>query len=160
VLSRLSPRLALNVVAVVLTLAAIPWVLNNQSRPLIGPYSILTVSRTDQYFANRRIFAPPNIGAANFLKESHCATVGLIDNIDDWEYPLWDITNSGSQPVAFEHILVTNQSGALADAPPYNSFQPCAIVVIRQQRGPTINYHGASYQQKWTSDMIMVYLRQ
>ncbi len=88
VLTRVSPRIGLNVLAIVLTLAAIPWVVKNQSRPLTGPNSILTTPRTAQYFANRHALEAPYVGAARYLQGSQCTTVGLEDNIDDWEYPL------------------------------------------------------------------------
>jgi 4-amino-4-deoxy-L-arabinose transferase-like glycosyltransferase len=160
VLTRVSPRIGLNVLAIVLTLAAIPWVVKNQSRPLTGPNSILTTPRTAQYFTNRHALEAPYAGAARYLQGSQCTTVGLEDNIDDWEYPLWRLLNHGTQRVEFEHILVHNETSDLADVEPYVSFHPCAIVAIRQKQGSIVDYHGSNYHAAWSSSVIVVYLEQ
>jgi 4-amino-4-deoxy-L-arabinose transferase-like glycosyltransferase len=159
VLSRLSPRLGLNMIALGLTLAAVPWVLQNQSRPIIGPNSILTTPRSMQYFANRVAIEKSYLATANYLQQGHCASVGLVDNIDDWEYPLLVLANGGSQHVYFEHVLVANDTAHLADNEPYSSFQPCALVVIGQQRGANVQYHDVTYTMKWTSSPLTIYQR-
>jgi 4-amino-4-deoxy-L-arabinose transferase-like glycosyltransferase len=121
----------MNVVMIALLMTSIPYVVTNESRPLISDKhhkSILMSSRLDQYFYN--FYNQP------WIKESYstsiesacskkCGTIGLRIGGDDWEYPIWVIAKgmNGCMP-RIEHIHVNNVSANI----PLMNFKPCAVL--------------------------------
>jgi len=75
--------------ALLLVLGVLPALLANRSRPLIGPDSILTTSREEQYFANRPEVYEGYRQAAEALREHGAQHTLLYLSGDSWEYPLW-----------------------------------------------------------------------
>lgn len=112
--------------AVVLLLAAVPWVLDNTSRPLFGPKSILRTPRTEQYFFQRPELLSPYRQAAAAVRAERCDTVGLWMGLDEWEYPLWVLLDGPPRP-RIEHVHVTNVSASTA---PEERPDPCVALGI------------------------------
>lgn len=127
-----------------LLISAAPRLLFAQSRPLIGPGSVLTTPRVDQYFA---AFPPAKISyvaGVAVLKASGCHSIGfLVSGPQDsagyttgapaWEYQLWPLLGEpagGSYRI--EDVLVTNQTAPLASTQSYANFHPCAVFAILQ----------------------------
>jgi hypothetical protein len=128
VLSAKLPRPLTYALAVVLLLSALPWALRNASRPLVGPGSVLVVSRSDQYFSNRPDARDSFVAAVEGLLGTGCPTVGLVAQGDDWEYPLWALLRErGGEHVRIRHVGVQNVSARL----PSPDFEPCATVSFR-----------------------------
>jgi len=149
VLERLSPR-ATRVACLALVLAMVPWVAYNQARPLVGPRSVLRVSRTDQYFTNRPGLREPYLAATTRLAELGCARIGFMSTPDGWEYPLRALLPG---QVEIEHVAVTNVSAGLPAAP----FAPCAIVAVGPGVGDQpVEVGGEIYQPSWTSEPIIL----
>ncbi len=111
-LSRWPSRWPRSAVVLILTLAAAPCVLKAHARPLIGPDSVLTTPRIEQYFANRRQVIGPYKAAASSILRTGSNQTGLIMGRDDWEYPLWVLTAGHT---SFVHIYVDNESREFAD---------------------------------------------
>jgi hypothetical protein len=99
-------------VALLLTLGAAPCVLLAHSRPLLSESSIWTVPRRDQYFVNRRQVKEPYEAVASLVSTSGSKLTGLVADGDDWEYPLWVLTEGHT---SFVHAGVDNQSRILED---------------------------------------------
>lgn len=164
VLSTIPTKMLANAVPVLLLLAALPWLLFNQSRPLVGSQSILTTPRIDQYFSNRPNIEAPYLGAVQFIESKGCSEIGIAISgqdgwgypigLDAWEYPLWVLMNpSGQGSVHFEHVNITTSAAPLAQAPPFSNFHPCAIIAFRftSEQGTTLSSNGQGYTQAWSS---------
>jgi hypothetical protein len=134
VLGDMPRRLPSVAFAVGLALAAIPWLVANRSRPLVASValqtssSILSTSRTDQYFAKRPELQAPYRSAATLITTRHARRVGIVCHEEGWEYPLWVLLGAGRHgtPV-IEHTGVRNLSARLGE-PAADTFD--AIVCI------------------------------
>lgn len=149
-----------NSIAVVLILSALPWVLNNRSRPLIAHSNIFNTSRINQYFSNRPELKGPYIGATNFLKSQRCSHIGLSLGPNDWEYAFWLLLQKNDhQVVRIEHVNIQNISAAKSNLILLNNFSPCAIISL--QSGPkteTIGKEGV-YAKKWSLEPVTVFVK-
>ena len=173
VLARVRQPAVANVVAVCLLLLASPWVLGGQSRPLVGPASVLTRPRLDQYFAAAPQLEEPTVGAVSFVRSLRCDRVGFYasgpqdsagyaSGAPSWEYPFWVLlTGSRASPVRVEQAHVTNASAALTSLPSYADFHPCAIIAILQpqEQVPLLTTNdGRPYAPAWESGLMRVYV--
>jgi hypothetical protein len=155
-------------VMVVLTLSAIPPVLWNHTRSLIGERSIFQVNREEQYFSNQLRWREPYLGAVRFLVSQNCRQIGLELGGDDWEYPIWAaFRQTNNQSTRIEHINVMNSSAVRSNLYPFNTFSPCAIVSRRldhgyqmELNGYQMEFKGRLYTRKWTHEPIDVFLRE
>jgi hypothetical protein len=151
VAERLHPNLALALAAVLLV-GMLPWVVNNQARPLIGPRTVLGSSRADQYFTFKADLGPAYLGAVDFIAERHCNQVGFISDQDGWEYPLSALSPPGTR---IEHVGVTNISADLTNAET-TSFHPCAILAVGTYIHNSMTLGESVYRPAWTQDAVSV----
>jgi hypothetical protein len=160
VFSRISVHKITNSIAVILILSAFPWVLYNESRPIIGDSShfiaeknIFNTNRSEQYFNNRPYLMDPYIRATDFLDSKRYSCVGLIIRNNDWEYPFWYLLNRhNTQIVNIEHVNVTNISVEKSGIYAYNSIKPCAIISLCDEKSTEIVTKDGTYEKKWSSD--------
>jgi hypothetical protein len=127
---RLPPRVG-RAGGALLLVVALPWVLCNYTRRLVGPGSILVTPRIEQYFANDRALLGPYRRAARAVAAAGCAEAGLVIGGDEFEYPLWVLlAKEAGRPVAVRHVQVGNDSAAREGtvAP------PCAVVAVGQEQ--------------------------
>jgi hypothetical protein len=109
--------------------AALPWELSNATRPLLGPDSVLTTPRFEQYFANRPGLLSPSLGVARVIARNSCDRVGLILGPDDGEHLFRvAIEREAKSPVRLEHVFVRNRSASLASGSHPAAFEPCALL--------------------------------
>lgn len=126
-IERASQRRAL-ALGVVLVLASTPWVVANETRPLVGPASVLAVPRAEQLFAGRPNLREPYFAAAAWLRERGCRDVGLVIGGNEWEYPLWTLLGDPGHDVRIRHVNVANESRFAAAPGP--TAAPCAVLAI------------------------------
>jgi len=111
--------------AVLLGAGAIPYLLANPSRPLLGKESVFLTDRLHQYFAS----VPDDFGAyqavARAVNESGCADIGMVTRYDGREYLAWVMIRQYTPRARLEHIQVRNASRKFE-----SSFSPCAIIVM------------------------------
>ncbi len=139
-----------------LLISAAPRLLFAQSRPLLGPGSVLTTPRVDQYFA---AFSPAErsyVDGVGIIKASGCHAIGfLVSGPQDragyptgapaWEYQLWPLLGEpGGGSYRIEDVLVTNQTARLATAQPYASFP-----ALRHIRHPPAASDSAHTHRHW-----------
>jgi hypothetical protein len=150
-----------NLTMVILVLGALPGVLNNPSRPMIGDANTFIVDRDNQYFTNRPSLLSPYAGVARYLAGTSCKSIGLILGEDDWEYPLLVLLQEyGGHSMRMEHVNVFNGSKRIGEENPYFAdFQPCAVIIVNSNPPPEIFVKEINYMQKWFSDPIGVYMR-
>jgi len=106
-----------------LIIGALPYLLTNGSRPLLGSNSILIKPRDAQYFSNQPGLEIIYKQAIETLNKTGCNRVGLFIGGDNWEYPLWALSRSTGQELVFEHIAPKNVSARYS-----RPFQACAII--------------------------------
>jgi hypothetical protein len=148
------------VIAFALLLSALPWVVFNSSRPLMGDQNILNRTRLDQYFNNRSDLRDLFLGAAYFLKSNKCGQVGLDIGTNDWEYPFWPLLNpEANVAIRIEHVHVKNQSGLISVLPHFSGFSPCAIISSRAGRVEELTTETGAYTKEWASGLISVFVR-
>ena len=112
----------------VLLLAATPWVLLNELRPLVGEKSVLARPRLEQYFVYEPKLHAPYQAAARRVADARCDRVGLAIGENGWEYPLRVLMEEAAgREVRVEHVAVTNRS-RLAARP--REGEPCALIRV------------------------------
>jgi hypothetical protein len=158
VLSRLvRPRLQF-LIGIALLVCAIPWVLLNQSRPLIGAGSVLVTSRLDLQFASRPDLESPSVGAAHVIQLTRCRQVGFSANhADTWEYPFWVLLAPEVRAgLHITDVVKQNASATLLRSGPWSNDRPCAIIAVHED-GPRLYVAGVGqFAQIWHSGIISV----
>lgn len=145
-------RRAANLVILVLVFVSVPWLFLNQTRPLLGANSILSVSRNDLYFAARPELREPYTGAIDFIESNNCTRVGLYLLETHWQYPFWiGLMENHSQPLRIEHVNVRNASVKLSQSPPFDSFMPCAIIMVDKHSIDSVDFRSQKYSLRWSS---------
>jgi hypothetical protein len=118
------------IVMVLLLTASAPWLLRNESRPLIGEWTILNADRNALYFAsNPGLLSYYDQISETVINTPACTAIGVSGDIDAYEYPLWALVKSkgGTMP-RIEHVNVTNISRTV----PLYDFAPCMLIKLLQ----------------------------
>ena len=117
--------------AIVLFLAATPWLGWSARRPLLGNDSILAADRTQVLFSDRPERRQKYDRLIDQCARSGARNVCLVANARDWEYPFWVLLRERMGPeTSIEHIRVRNGSRKLAPKP-----RDCDFV-IQTRAGP------------------------
>ncbi len=105
VLAQVLPKRLTAVVGMTIVLAAMPAVLENQTRRIFF-HSVFTVPRGDQYFATLPELIEPYRDAVEFVKTQDCSTVGLDTAIEPYEYLLQTLlgNRNGHAPVKIVNV--------------------------------------------------------
>jgi hypothetical protein len=121
----------LNILAAGFLLAALPWVLFNKSRPLIGltpPRTVIGSILTENQAAMVLPWSPQLRDdytlAAQAVLESGCTEVGLRADSDFLEYPLWWLLGAPQNGLRLESLETTSYLEPYVDP----AFTPCAVV--------------------------------
>jgi len=109
------------------SLASLPWLLCNVTRPVITlsplvpgyPPSILATPRRLQYFADGSCDLASYRDAASLIGRQGAQVVGLSSGGNGREYPLWVLTRTdGLRGPRLVHVGVKNVSGSIPGARP------------------------------------------
>ncbi|MBV9893481.1 MAG: hypothetical protein JO020_04865 [Chloroflexi bacterium] len=147
VLERVSTRLTY-LAAAALLVYMVPYVISNDTRSLTGARSILTRSRTDQYFTNWPELRPQYLTAIKMLADEGCTRIGFAGYADSWEYPLWALL-PGVQEV--QQVDVPNGSANLATRSEQD-LQLCAVLALGPATGAqVIALDGDEYKAVWSA---------
>jgi hypothetical protein len=117
------------------------YLLENWTRPLKGPKSILRVSRDEQYFADMTPWHNKQeyYGAVQLTKAAGCKRVGIDNEYLQMEYPYQALLREWDSSVVFQHAGVHNQS---ARYPRHPSFTPCVVFCLGCAGKPDKQYDG------------------
>lgn len=143
-----------------LAAASFLWLFHNETHPLFGKDSIFTASRARQYMIRNKSLYRPFVETTDILKRSSCSNIGLMTDWDGWEYPLWVMLRGALPQVHIEHVNVDNVSGIYERQPPFNSFEPCAVVMIAPQPPGKLEVRGAGYILTQTEGVVSVYFKE
>lgn len=142
----------------ILMVTALPWVIYNPARPVLGKNSIFTTNRMEQYFNTYPSLADPYIESAQFISGLNCSDVGLDISFDRWEYPLWIFLRGRNNPaIRLEHVNVVNISRQTQDENHPGSFSPCAIFSDNVNPPDVISMRDTIFLRKWSSGSFSVY---
>ncbi len=145
--------LCISLLMLVLALWAVPFLLFNGSRPLVGPNSVITRERVSQYFYYRENLRSAYGQASQFILERRCAQIGLMMGADDYEYPFWILTDAVRSGITLRAIDAQNTSAKLAQV-----FRPCAILDTRPNAPESLLVAGTGFQKSLTTDQVVVYI--
>lgn len=123
------PRLG-RLAAAALLVAAVPWILFSETKPVRGNDSVFRMDREAQYFAMRPDLRKPYLDSVERLRESQCAKVAFLMDENDFEYPLWVLLGKvgGKGEPWLKHIAVGDRDGARVSAIADDRFWPCAVI--------------------------------
>jgi hypothetical protein len=111
---------------------SIPYLIANAGRPLVGPSSVLTTPRMDQYFTLRPHLREPYVKAAAILGSTDCRDIALWLGADGWEYPLWVLlarAAPGPSPsVTVQHFVFAETLASLSERGAAD--EACAILRV------------------------------
>jgi 4-amino-4-deoxy-L-arabinose transferase-like glycosyltransferase len=106
-------RVIVAAIIAVIALVSLQPLLHNWNRPFLilkPPQSVFTEARDEQYLKGRPDLRSCYKSTVESLAAASCHVVGIHTTEDQWEYPLWALTNTGGPPTYFEHIDVENQT--------------------------------------------------
>jgi hypothetical protein len=151
------------ILVVVLLFMCVPWLVYNESRPLLGADSVIVTSRTGQYFRNRMDLRGPYTAAMGRLRDAGCSKVGLWIDEDAWEYPVWVLAGQegGGAQGRIEHIHVKNETLRSRAQAKY-SFDPCAILLIvaHPTIPATLPFQESVYRMAFRAPPVNLFLRE
>lgn len=132
------------IIGIVLFLASLPWMLKNESRPMIGPKNIFNRERTSQYFANRDALEESYKNAAEYITSLEIKNLGILCSPDDWEYPIWILLKSLVTPsLRIEHIVLNDPYPTY----PLGKFHPEGIISFQSNETTKLRYQNIDYVQ-------------
>ena len=152
---------ALGAGATILLLAALPWVLFNKSRPIVGLRpdpgpgelpclagctaigSVFSAPNVDVLFANRRENLEGYLGVARSLQSRSCREVGLRLESYAPEYALWYLLDAPQSGFRLETIYTAPNLTPLID----RDFHPCAVICTIC--GGRTRLHGLELYSGW-----------
>jgi hypothetical protein len=144
VLARITRGWFVQLAAILLLFAALPWVFFNRSRPLIAMKaeperlaipcdwhfgctmvgSILLEPKTTILFANNMVWREPYTAIAADILSAGCKEVGLRIDSHDSEYLFWKLSKAPQSGIRLENIYPFPELQRYRDP----SFKPCAVV--------------------------------
>ncbi len=104
-------------------------------RPMVGPSSIFAMRRNDQYFTSSPGARPVYNRLADGVALRGRNNIGLVMDVNDYEYPLWVLVKQRNPRARIEHVQVENVSRRRAEVPPWSSFKPDLVIHINGRRG-------------------------
>ena len=159
VLARRANVVLVSVVGLALCVAAVPWVIDNQTRPLVGfafpaqpryladGATIFNTSRTELYFVKGR--KGPFIEAAAAANQIDCQEIGFWSGPADWEYPLWVLASRSR----VDAVLVNNESKHAAGF----ASKPCMLVDVTADQPPNLVIDGVQFTRSAILDGMSLY---
>jgi hypothetical protein len=153
--SRISSIAITTALGVMLIVAAVPWVIDNESRPLVGyrvprtaaylpqGANIFTTPRIDLYFAKRHELEAPYSSVAARAQAIACTEIALWSGPDDWEYPLWVLTDRLNGTSRIDQVMVVNESIRASSF----GTAPCLLVAVVPNQPPTVDVGGVEFTQ-------------
>jgi hypothetical protein len=169
IISRVFQPKVTNYLVPILILLSMPWVFNNQFRPILASHNIFNTPRIEQYFFQREWLKNPYIESSNFikLKQKSCSQIGLYFPDDRlWEYPLWIVLQENGQQIHhIDHVIANNFSGVKLNVEPYKSFSPCILISSgkgdsKDEQEKEIVLRNTIYVKAWSQPPVTVYVKQ
>lgn len=138
-------------------LVAAPSVFHNSLRPLLGPQSIWTTPRFEQYFKERPALLPPLRRVADDLAAAQCSDFGIVGGYDTPEYLLIKSLEHRGVVGKARYLDPPSRSAALA---PTNQVEaPCAVIILAPPPSFTLSIDMSQYSKQWIMGEVGLLLR-
>jgi hypothetical protein len=115
---------------------SLPWLVFNNTRPIIGwqPYltrvrSVFLASDRQLLFAMQRGEQDEYLAISSAIQDAGCKKVGLVLDSHDYEYLIWDLLDAPESGVEIKSIETTLRLSRYLDP----TYSPCAVVCTRCQ---------------------------
>ena len=133
-----------------------PYVLENWTRPLKGPASVLKMARSEGYFSDLKHYADPEDYRRSVaaILESGCRRVGIDTSWFDLEYPLQALLRGADASYTFVHSSVRNVSARYAQPGP----APCAVVCLQCLHHPEKREEYRTFSRVVEAGTFLVFL--
>ena len=95
---------------IIITFNTIYKVIKCKNIAIFSKSNIFNTPRNSLYFNEREYLEQNYIKAVREVKKIGCDKIGLINNLDDWEYPFWILLKTFNNDVRIEGIKVKNKS--------------------------------------------------
>jgi hypothetical protein len=118
------------VVTIALLASAIPYVLLNNTRPVLGWIpatrikSVFTAPQVDILYAMAAGHQDEDLAVAGQVLDSNCRDVGLKTDYSDLDYPWWWLLRAPQSGVRIEYLTIDPPLERYADP----AFRPCAVI--------------------------------
>jgi hypothetical protein len=165
VITRWANVAVVSALAAGLFVAAVPWVIDNQTRPLVGfalpaqprylpeGATIFNQSRTDLYFVKRKELKDPYIAIANTADQANCREIGFWSGGADWEYPLWFLARQSRPESRIDSVQVSNDSKRASSF----ASKPCLVVVVNPDQPEALVIDGVRFIRTWRQNGVSLY---
>jgi 4-amino-4-deoxy-L-arabinose transferase-like glycosyltransferase len=131
ILPRTLPRAVILGISYLLLLLALPFVLRNETRPLLSRSamdSIVTMPRDDTYFLDQhRSYASSFIAAAGKVSKEECRSIALDANLMHFDYPMFALLSKDETPRRLTYASVHNTTERYRSA---TEQRPCAVICL------------------------------
>ncbi|HSV43946.1 MAG TPA: glycosyltransferase family 39 protein [Candidatus Bathyarchaeia archaeon] len=133
-------------ISVIFLLTAIPYLLLNGNKPLLGKDSIFKNQAVDVQFIRAQDLKRGFVRGTTWVCKNDCPSeIGLIMPGGEWEYPLWRLLKQCRSDVHLQSITVTNISKNLRPGP----YTPPMIIASNSDHGlnfkTRLSHDGAVY---------------
>ena len=169
VVSRFTNTATVTALGAVLLIAAVPWVVDNQTRPLVDFWlpgwlnpvprpiptgrSIFNAQRSDLYFVKAPYLEAPYVLVAKQAAEQRCREIALWSGPDDWEYPIWVLSGEFGDGVRVDQVFIDNPS---VTASRFGS-RPCLLVDLTSNQPSSVSLDGVEFVTTWTQNGVALY---
>lgn len=169
VLAKRANAAVVGIFGAALFFAAVPWVIDNQTRPLVGfalptainptprylhvGATIFNTSRTDLYFVKRQELKHPYVEVVARADQLNCREIGFWSGAADWEYPLWVLANQSSHPSRIDSVFVNNESIQTTRFGP----TPCVVVAVTPDQPASVLIDGVEFTKVWSQQGVVLY---
>jgi hypothetical protein len=154
--SRGRMKVASPFLVILLTISALPYLFLNQTRPIIREKNIFNTSREKAYFFSRPDLYRPYQKTANILGEKKYSNIGIIGDIDFWEYPFWVMIGKKDPLYRIEHVNVENISQKAIDNIP--NFTPDIVITIEVELSSQIEVEGIPFNKLEEFSPVSIYI--
>jgi hypothetical protein len=150
------------VLILVLFTFSIGWIIHFQTRPLIGPGSVLTKPRLSQYFQRRPYIENIYRAAVSKIVSQGWTKIGIISYHSGWEYAVWALLDSELSDFQIEHVnLVRYPVSQEFQKRIAQRFQPDGVLVIKNPKDDKkikrLIVNRQRYRLFWGEEELLLY---
>lgn len=121
-------RIGWVVFPVIVWALSLPWVVNNNTRPLL-PDQERSIANwpaegIEAYFLRDPKLFPIYNEISSIIMKEQCTEIGIYSRRVFFEYPFWMVMNDQDSSVEIRHVMISNKSKIYEDP----NYLPCAIV--------------------------------
>jgi 4-amino-4-deoxy-L-arabinose transferase-like glycosyltransferase len=136
-----------------LVVYALPFVTENETRPMLGEKSIFSIPRFMQFTrGNNETYSPYHQAARNIRMRKY-RSVGLLTEVDDPTYQLWPVLNAKRAGYTKLYQIDPNNISLRLPRPP----KPEAVLVTFKWESPDVETSYGRYREVWREGPLSLF---